>query len=82
MLEMNEQYTRIIEKKAENLYRTINQKVSSFPASSQAVKQRIAVPKQNDLTPQETEQLSQYVSEDSYGLMSFMLLRWKRRRKD
>lgn len=66
MLEMNEQYTRIIEKKAENLYRTINQKVSSFPASSQAVKQRIAVPKQNDLTPQETEQLSQYVSDDSY----------------
>lgn len=66
VLEMNEQYTRLIERKAENLYRTINQKVSSFPASSQAVKQRIAVPKQNDLTPQETEQLSQYVSDDSY----------------
>jgi len=66
MLEMNSQYLRIIEKKAENLYRTINQKMDCFPASSQAVKQRIAVPAPNDLTPQETEQLSQYVSDDSY----------------
>ncbi len=66
MLETNEQYLRIIEKKAENLYRTINQKLACFPASNQAVKQKIAVPKSNDLTPQETEQLSQYVSDDSY----------------
>lgn len=66
VLEMNAQYIRIIEKKAENLYRTINQKMENFPASNQAVKQRIAVPKSNDLTPQETEQLSQYVSDDKY----------------
>ena len=66
MLEMNDQYIRIIEKKAENMYRTISQKMDSFPASNQAVKQRIAVPKSNDLTLQETEQLSQYVSDDSY----------------
>ena len=66
LLEMNEQYLRIIEKKAENLYRTISQRMDSFPASNQAVKQKIAVPKSNDLTPQETEQLSQYVSDDSY----------------
>lgn len=66
MLEMNEQYIRIIEKKAENLYRTISQKMASFPASNQAVKQKIAVPKSNNLTPQETEQLSRYVSDDSY----------------
>lgn len=65
-LEMNEKYNRIIEKKTENLYRTIKQTMDSFPASSQAVKQRIAVPKPIDLTPQETEQLSQYVSDDSY----------------
>lgn len=65
-LEMNEQYIRVIEKKAENLYRTINQKIVSFPASSQAVKQMITVPTPNDLTPQETEQLSRYVSDDSY----------------
>ena len=66
ILEMNEQYIRIIEKKAENLYRTINQRMASFPASNQAVKQKVAVPKTTNLTPQETEQLSQYVSDDSY----------------
>ena len=65
-LEMNEQYIKIIEKKAENMYRSINQHIACFPASNQAVKQKIAVPKSNNLTPQETEQLSQYVSDDSY----------------
>lgn len=65
-LEMNEQYLRIIEKKAEDMYRAINQKVASLPASNQAVKQKILVPKGNNFTPQETEQLSQYVSDDSY----------------
>ncbi len=65
-LEMNEQYSRIIEKKAENLYRTISQHMASFPASNQVVKQKVAVPKPTNLTPQETEQLSQYVSDDSY----------------
>ncbi len=65
-LEMNEQYSRIIEKKAENLYRTISQRMASFPASNQVVKQKVAVPKTTNLTPQETEQLSQYVSDDSY----------------
>lgn len=66
LLEMNEQYGRIIERKAENMYRSINQHIACFPASNQAVKQKIAVPKSTNLTPQETEQLSQYVSDDSY----------------
>ena len=66
MLEMNEQYIKIIEKKAENMYRSINQHMACFPASNQAVKQKIAIPKGTNLTPQETEQLSQYVSDDSY----------------
>ena len=48
------------------MYRTINQHIACFPASNQVVKQKIAVPKGNNLTPQETEQLSQYVSDDSY----------------
>ena len=65
-LEMNEQYIRIIEKKAENLYRSINQRMACFPASNQVVKQKVAVPKTTNLTLQETEQLSQYVSDDSY----------------
>ncbi|MBQ7776381.1 MAG: SCP2 sterol-binding domain-containing protein [Lachnospiraceae bacterium] len=66
MLEMNEDYTMIIEKKAENLYRTIKQKVASFPASNQAVKQVITTTPNVDLTPQETEQLSEYASDDGY----------------
>ena len=65
-LEMNEQYLRIIEKKAEDMYRCINQHVPGLPASNKAVMQRILAPKSNNLTPQETEQLSQYVSDDSY----------------
>lgn len=65
-LEMNQQYLHIIEKKAENLYRTINQRMSCFPASNQAVKQKVSMPQSIDLTPQETEQLSEYVSDDSY----------------
>ena len=65
-LEMNEAYTNLIEKKAENVYRTIKQQVVSFPASNQAVRQKVLVSKSIELTPQETEQLSQYVADDSY----------------
>ena len=54
--EMNHDYSLIIEKKAENLYRTISQKQKSLPTSNQAVTR----------TPQESEQLSQYVADDSY----------------
>lgn len=65
-LELNEDYLALIERKAENVYRTINQKVASFPASNQAVKQKISITKNVSFTPQETEQLSQYVADDSY----------------
>lgn len=62
----NEEYGKVIERKAENLYRTINQKMVSLPASNQAVKQKVFITKTIDLTPQESEQLSQYVADDSY----------------
>ena len=65
-LEMNQEYLRIIEKKAENLYRTISQHVASFPTSNRVVGQKISIPQSIDLTPQETEQLSQYVADDNY----------------
>ncbi len=61
-----EDYIRLIEKKAENMYRTINQKVSSLPASNQAVKQKVNITKNADLTPQESEQLSKYAADDAY----------------
>ena len=66
MLEMDDSYVDLIEKKAENIYRTIHQKMVSFPASNQAVKQKVAVSKTISLTPQETEQLSQYASDEDY----------------
>ena len=64
--EMNHDYSLIIEKKAENLYRTISQKQKSLPTSNQAVARTILRTQQMDLTPQESEQLSQYVADDSY----------------
>lgn len=64
--EMNHDYSLIIGKKAENLYRTISQKQKSLPTSNQAVTRTILRTQQMDLTPQESEQLSQYVADDSY----------------
>ncbi len=65
-LEMNQDYNRLIERKAENVYRTINQKAASLPASNQAVKKMVSNTKNIDLTPQESEQLSEYVADDGY----------------
>ncbi len=64
--QMNEDYNLIIEKKAENLYRTISQNIKSLPSSSQAVTRSVARASQLELTPQESEQLSKYVSDDEY----------------
>lgn len=64
--QMNSEYTVIIEKKAENLYRMISQQMKSLPTSNMAVKQSVLRTQQMSLTPQESEQLSKYVSDDSY----------------
>ena len=64
--EINSDYHHIIEKKAENLYRTISQKMHSLPSSNQAVKQIVGGSKNIHLTPQETEQLSKYASDETY----------------
>jgi len=64
--EVNAEYTLIIEKKAENLYRMISQRMKSLPTSNSAVKQSVLRTQQMNLTPQESEQLSKYVSDDSY----------------
>ena len=65
-MENSKVYDTIIEKKAENLYRTVNQKMISFPCSNQAVKKMISSTPNIELTPQESEQLSQYASDDVY----------------
>lgn len=63
--ELNKEYGEIIEREAENLYRAISQKRKPLPSSSIAIKQNI-MKETLDLTPQETEQLSKYASDDSY----------------
>lgn len=64
--EVNSEYTEIIEKKAENLYRMISQKMKILPTSNNAVKRTVLRTQQMNLTPQESEQLSKYVSDDTY----------------
>lgn len=64
--ETNPEYAVMIEKIAETQYRTINQRRKQFPTSFNAVKQNILKSATLDLTPQESEQLSVYVSDDTY----------------
>jgi putative sterol carrier protein len=63
--EGNETYSELIEKKAENLYRTISKKKIDFPSSSFSIRQNY-IKNGLELTPQEGEQLSKYVSDDIY----------------
>lgn len=63
--EMNKEYGQILERKTEDLYRTISQKRKMLPSSSYAIKQNI-MKESLDLTPQESEQLSKYASDDIY----------------
>lgn len=64
--EMNKEYLTFIEKKAENLYRTISQKVANLPSSNGAVSRTVTKSRHIDLTPKESEQLSKYVADDAY----------------
>lgn len=64
--EQNESYRKIIEKRAEALYRSINQKTESLPTSNLAVKTSLLKTRTIDLTPQESEQLSKFVSDETY----------------
>lgn len=65
-LEQNLEYQRIIDKKIEDLYRSISQKVAVLPCSNQAVKQKVSFTQSLNLTPQEAEQLSELASDDVY----------------
>ncbi len=64
--ETNKDYLDIIEKKAEVFYRTIHQKTKTLPTSNAAIKQNVLRSSSITLTPQESEQLSVYVSDDTY----------------
>lgn len=64
--EVNEEYSFLIEKAAENLYRSISQKLKNMPTSNIAVRKNALRTKGIELSPQETEQLSIYASDDKY----------------
>ncbi|MBQ8971209.1 MAG: SCP2 sterol-binding domain-containing protein [Lachnospiraceae bacterium] len=64
--ETNQAYNGIIEKYAENIYRTISQKVPVLPASTQSMKKLSGAIPNMPLTPQETEQLSKYAADETY----------------
>lgn len=64
--ETNPDYARTIEKKAEAFYRVINQKRTMLPASNIVLRQNLLKSSTIVLTPQESEQLSMYVSDDAY----------------
>lgn len=63
--EFNEKYVEMIEKYAEDIYRTVSQKRVVLPSSSQAIKNNL-IKDVIKFTPQESEQLSKYVSDDTF----------------
>lgn len=63
--EFNAKYSEIIEKYAENLYRAVSKKAIVLPNSSQKIKNSV-IKETIQLTPQESEQLSKYASDDTF----------------
>ncbi len=64
--ETSTDYSALIEKKAEEFYRMVYQKKKILPTSSAAIKHSGLSSSSIVLTPQESEQLSVYVSDDTY----------------
>lgn len=64
--ETNTEYAKTIEKEAEEFYRVVNQKTKLLPSSGGTFKQSVILNNPINLTPQESEQLSVYVSDDTY----------------
>lgn len=64
--ENNKQYMTYIEKRVENFYRVFTGKLVTLPSSDNIVQGTVSRPSSIDLTPQESEQLSMYVSNEKY----------------
>lgn len=62
--EFNKEYGTVIEKKAEEIYRTISQKAITLPSSNKTL--RNLMKETINFTPQESEQLSKYVSDEEF----------------
>ncbi|MBR5421078.1 MAG: NAD(P)H-dependent oxidoreductase [Lachnospiraceae bacterium] len=65
-LENNEAYRKLVEKAAENIYRAVKQRQQSLPVSVMAVRKATYKTRNTTLTQQETEQLSEYASDEHY----------------
>ena len=63
--EFNNKYVEMIERFAENIYRSVSQKRIAFPSSSQSIKNSVLREVIN-FTPQESEQLSKYAADDTF----------------
>lgn len=66
VLEQDGRYDRVIDRRIEDMYRCIKQKIPVLPCSNQAVKQKVSFTQGLNLTPQEAEQLSELASDDMY----------------
>lgn len=64
--ETNPSYASFIEKKVENFYRTFTKKICILPSSDNVVRETVSRSSLISLTPQESEQLSMYVSDETY----------------
>ena len=60
----DQDYRFFIEKKTEDLYKTIEKRLRGLPTSSQAVTQTVQRTRQMQLTPQESEQLSELAADE------------------
>lgn len=63
--ELEDDTTALVEKMAENVYRTVSQQVKTFPSSNAAMKRGL-MKETLQLTPQESEQLSRFVANDKF----------------
>lgn len=63
--EFNSKYMEMIERKTEDMYRTISQKRICLPSSSMTIKNNV-MKDVIKFTPQESEQLSKYASDDTF----------------
>jgi len=64
--ETNATYSKMIEQAGENMYRTVNHKTVAYPSSTISGGAVAVSGSTIDLTPQESEQLSIYVSDESF----------------
>ena len=64
--ELNSQYASVIEKKAEEFYRAVSRKAVTLPSSNKSVLKTAVKASNIALTPQESEQLSKYASDEEY----------------